>query len=120
MTVEEYAGGLGIVRRYEAITGRTGLDARGVAAHALHDTYAAEILQSAGRCLGVAVAEAVELLDPAVVVIGGGLWCGSTSYRQHALAAYRSRRVRRPDTSPVVTSELKADVGVLGAALFIR
>lgn len=120
MTVEEYASGLGIVRRYEAITGRTDIDARGVAAQASHDTQAADILTSAGRCLGVAVAAAVEVLDPAVVVIGGGLWCGSATYREHALAAYRSRRARRPDTSPVVTSELKADVGVLGAALFAQ
>ena len=73
--LERYAAGLSLGRRYQQLTGaeldgRRGADGRAAAGH---DPVAADIVDSAARAVAHALAQVVHLLDPDVVVLGGGL-----------------------------------------------
>jgi glucokinase len=116
LQVEEVVSGLGITRFYRERTGEE-LDAPQVAARArLGDPAAAAVWQGYGTALGCALCYAVNLLDPEVVVLGGGLteawdlfypalW---TVLERHA---YDHRLVR------LARAELGGLAGAVGAAL---
>jgi glucokinase len=71
----------------------------------------------AAQALGAALAFLVNALDPAIVVVGGGLGLVA-AYREGAVAAMRAL-VEAPDTAaaPVVPAMLGAEAGAIGAAL---
>jgi glucokinase len=81
------------------------------------DQAAIEILTSAGEALGVSVAFLVNVLDPELVVVGGGLGMASGLYwdaferscREHIFAD-NSRAL------PIVSAKLGIDAGLVGAA----
>ncbi|MFD3477821.1 ROK family protein [Streptomyces sp. NPDC058695] len=117
--LEGYASGSGIAARYSAVTGSAATGARAVVARAeAGDAVACDVLSTAGGALGTALAWAVALLDPAAIVVGGGL--GSvggllddsmrTAYAEHA------RHRGRP---PVRRAELGALSGLVGAGLTV-
>ena len=73
---------------------------------------------AAGRVLGYGLAEAVNLLDPAAVVVGGGLGSVGGPYWDAAIETARERTwadVARE--VPLLRSELGPDAGLIGAAL---
>jgi glucokinase len=129
--LEAYASGAGLVRRARGAmaAGRPSalvergdaLDAEDIGAAAeAGDPLARELLADAGRALGVGVRNLLHLLNPSVVVIGGGasrigprLW---EPMRQvldaDALEIYRAGL-------RVVPAELGDDSGLLGAALLV-
>jgi glucokinase len=84
------------------------------------DKDAIEILTSAGEALGVSTAFLVNVLDPEMIVVGGGL--GTTrglywdaferSCREHIFAG-NSREL------PIVTATLGVDAGLVGAAAVV-
>jgi glucokinase len=86
---------------------------------ALDDAVAIRAARLSARYTGVALGGVINLLDPAVVVIGGGIaealgpryveWAAQIARRQ-ALAS-EARKV------PIVPSQLGDDAGLLGAAL---
>jgi len=84
------------------------------------DVMAREILEDAGRLLGVALAGVVNLVDPDVVVLGGGAFVGSAEHllspARAALASniFGSPRRRPPEVLPAALGD---DAGVVGAAL---
>lgn len=84
------------------------------------DPLALEVVEDAGRWLGVGIATLVNALDPAVVVIGGGAGEGLAPWLLPAARAAAEARVvgrhRRPLPS-VVPADLGDDAGVVGAAL---
>src|SRR5947207_3693029 len=77
---------------------------------------AAEILTSAGEALGVSVAFLVNVLDPEIIIVGGGLGMAGGLYwdtfqrscREHIFAD-NSRQV------PIVSAKLGIDAGIVGA-----
>jgi glucokinase len=71
----------------------------------------------AADALGTALAFLVNALDPAIVVVGGGLGLVD-AYRERAVAAMRAL-IEAPDTAaaPVVPAMLGAEAGAIGAAL---
>ena len=75
------------------------------------------IVSEATQALGLALAALVNALDPAVVVIGGGLGLVE-SYRAAAVETMRSA-IDAPATRdvPVVPARLGADAGSIGAAV---
>jgi glucokinase len=116
--LEDFASGRAIGLRYSARVGggsHRGEDVMRLADQG--DLVAIEIVETAGEALGVAVGFLVNILDPAIVVIGGGLglcggryWkCFVESAREH-IWAKDSRKV------PIVTAALGRDAGVMGAA----
>jgi glucokinase len=84
------------------------------------DRYASELLEHAGALLGVVLANAVTVLNPARLVMGGGVWEGAAELRRHTLR-YFEENVNKPalDGFSIADSQLGDLAGVLGAAALI-
>lgn len=108
--LEAYASGWALVRDLQD----AGHDVAGVddalALNAAGNTDAAQFLRRAGRLLGGAVAEAVSLLNPRVVVLGGQVAAGAGD---HLIAGIREQVYRR--SLPLATARLQIVPSVLGA-----
>lgn len=115
-TVEQFASGSAIGRRYSRLTGKQVLGARDVLARADDkDLRAASVVASAAIALGAALAWAVHLLDPERVVLGGGLGASGGHWAEVVREAYVERS--RPHAPAIVPAALGADSGVVGAGL---
>lgn len=83
------------------------------------DTTALEVLGEVGRRLGEGIAGLVNVLDPEIVVIGGGVVEAGDLLleptRRHFLASIEASEFR-PDV-PIVPAALGPDAGAIGAAL---
>jgi glucokinase len=120
MVLEHYASGPAIARRYAARAGHNAVTGEDVIrAAAASDPLAVDIVTSAGAALGQAVGFLVNLLDPAAVVVGGGLGsCGSHHYWQSFVESTRAHIWAEGNRDvPIVTAGLGPDAGFIGAAL---
>jgi glucokinase len=82
------------------------------------DVAALQVFDEVGAWLGLGVAQLAAVLDPGVVVIGGGVAAAGDILLGPLLAAYTKNltgRGHRP-TARVVTAELGPDAGLVGAA----
>ena len=59
----------------------------------------------------------VDFLDPAKIVIGGGLWLGSDLYRGLVLASYEKNVTKRRKAPEVINSVAGSNAAVIGAAI---
>lgn len=85
------------------------------------DPAACEILDRAGAWLGIALAGAIALIAPEVVVIGGGVAPAGSRYVRAAEATARSHSgVTDIDRIAFRPAALGYDAGVIGAALWGR
>lgn len=83
------------------------------------DDVAYRAARLSARYVGVAIGGVVNLIDPAVVVIGGGI-AEALGERYVALATQTARRQMLSSSArevPIVASRLGDDAGLLGAAL---
>lgn len=83
------------------------------------DEMALEILTRVGTFLGRGIAVLVHMLDPSVVVVGGGAADADDLLLGPTRAAFKASRVdawARPDI-PIVRAEHGNDAGALGAAM---
>jgi glucokinase len=87
------------------------------------DAFACSVLAEVGRWLGIGLASLVNLLDPDIVVVGGGAAAGTgelllgparASMREHVIG-----HDWRAET-PVAAASLGFDSGVVGAAILAR
>jgi glucokinase len=115
--LEQFSSGLGIARRYQKATGTDVTSAEIVFAQYEKDPIAKEIIGSAAAVLGKSLAAMVEFLDPAKIVIGGGLWLGSDLYRGLVLASYEKSVTKRRKAPEVVNSVAGNNAAVLGTAI---
>lgn len=125
-TVEAYASGTAIEREAgeamaAGIAGARTADAPAVvAAAAAGEPWALAVLERVGARLGVAIASVVSVLDPSVVVVGGGAGDAAAAFllpaARDAFARHLMGASHRP-LVPVVPAELGDDAGVIGAAL---
>ena len=83
------------------------------------DPFACEVLAEAGRWLGLGLGSLVNLLDPAVIIVGGGAAAPGELILGPARAAMTSTiiGVEAREPPPVVPAALGADAGVVGAAV---
>ena len=82
------------------------------------DAAAGEILTTAGRYTGVALSIIIQMLDPEVIVIGGGLTRLGNALLEPAWDAMRRHtQAQLLDAVRVLPSRLGADLGMLGAAV---
>ena len=118
--LEAIASAAAIERAYAAASGGCGGDgpsAREVAALVeADDPVAGKIWARAARALGAALADAVALLDPGLIVVGGGL-AEAGAQLLDAVAAELAARSRLGPPPRMVAAELGADAGCRGAAL---
>ena len=115
--IEAIASGTGIARA-AARAGRDGLSGREVVdAARAGEALCAEIVTRSAEALGLVIANAASVLDPEIVVLGGGvpeageIWLAPlrASFRRNAVAPIAER-------TQIVTAGLGYHAGVLGAA----
>jgi len=131
--LEAYAGGMNLAARVrdEVAEGKAGgvLEAAGgdasrvnasavEAAYLAGDPYARELWAEVGELLGTAMANVVTLLNPARLVLGGGVLLGCPNLERIARAHLGDRTLRVARRGLVVErAGLGDDAGVVGAAL---
>lgn len=116
-TLEQYSSGMGIARRYQQVESKDIESAENVFANYNGDTVAKEVIDSAAAVLGKSLAAMVDYIDPAKIVIGGGLWLGSELYRNLVLASYERNVTKRRKAPDVINSVSGAKAAVIGAAI---
>lgn len=81
------------------------------------DALALEVFRQVGAYLGIALAGLINVLNPEVIVIGGGVSAGWDLFIEHAHAQIKKRAFRQPgERAKLVRAELGDDAGILGAA----
>jgi len=125
-TVEAYVSGTAIAREARAAVDAGSVGARAVDAPAVvaaareGEPWAHELLATVGRRLGITIASIVAVLDPALVVVGGGAGEAAAPWllpaARAAFVAHLMGAVHRPVVD-IVAAALGDDAGVIGAAL---
>ena len=115
--MEHFSSGMGIARRYQDATKKDIDNAEEVFAIYSTNETAEEIISSAAAVLGKALAAMVDYIDPAKIVIGGGLWLGSELYRKLVLASYEANVSKRRNAPEVLTAVSGKNAAVIGAAI---
>lgn len=93
------------------------VDGRAVVAAALaEDATARDVVERAGRYLGVALASFANLFEPGVIVVGGGVMAAGELLLGPARAELEARALPPMNSTPVVAAELGPDAGMIGAA----
>lgn len=113
--LERYASAAALARRY-AERGGERVDAQAVLARAARDPLAAAVWAEAVEALAIAFAACTMLLDPAVILLSGGLSRAGAALRDPVRAALAGRVLWR-DCPAVELSTLGAGAGLLGAAI---
>ena len=119
---EQYGSGRALVRAAEAAGFEVPHGAAITAAGAAGDKRAREVLSEIGEWVGVGIASLVAVLDPEVVVVGGGVSAAGDLLLEPARASfhdYLTARDRRPEP-PVLLAALGPDAGFIGAADLAR
>jgi predicted NBD/HSP70 family sugar kinase len=105
--------------RTSLVTAASGVDAL-VAAARRGDAVARELVDEAGAYLGIAVASLLNLLNPAIVVLGGPLTAAGDIFLDPIRATVRDRSLFRSIAEArIVTSELGDDAISIGAATHV-
>jgi glucokinase len=118
--LEQFASGAGIARRYAELGGAAA-PTRMIADRAEHgDEVARHVLESAGTAVGRAAGMIVDLLDPAAIVVGGGLGASDGVYRRAVDVEFGRAVARRPDPPAVVTATHGPRSGLMGALAVVR
>ncbi|NYH45860.1 glucokinase [Micromonospora jinlongensis] len=115
--LEAIASGPGLAQEYARRTGEPVDDLRSVAARAADgDATAREVVLLGGAAVGSAVGGLVNMLDPAAVVIGGGVAGLGDLWWQALRDAVRRETLPSLVDVPVLASTLGSDAPLLGAA----
>jgi glucokinase len=118
-SLEDFASGRGIEERYAAVRepDDSRLDCRAITALAAeHDAPALEVVLSAAAAVAHALYTCVALLDPDLVVLGGGVGCSNSLLPRAAIDSF-GELAFRPDPPPVAPARLGTCAGLIGAAL---
>jgi len=84
------------------------------------DPYASALFERAGRYLGVACANAISLLNPSRMVMGGGVWEKSPELRRYTRKAFdEAASAPLLEQFEIVDGTLGEAAGVLGSATLI-
>ena len=114
--LEVYASAGGLVRRYRAAGGRSDLSAADLVDALPADPVAARVWTDATRTLGQALITATLLLDPALIVLAGGL-TGAGARLLDPVTAVLTGGLAWRSAPPLVISPLGGQAGMYGAAL---
>ena len=114
--LEPYASGLGIATRFGAARAEQVIEAAGKG-----DAVAQRILHTGGAALGNSVAFLANVLDPAAIIVGGGLGSADGVYWDSLIDSTR-RHIWSEDTRtlPILHAKLGGDAGLIGAAASVQ
>lgn len=115
--LEAVASGPAIFHHYQAHGGNSSIsDTRGVFAAYTHDAIAQKVLDAAARAVGAALASIAHVIDPQIIVYGGGLAEVDGWWWEKIRAAYREHALLPLQNTPIVKAALGTDAALLGAA----
>jgi glucokinase len=104
-----------------ALAGGDPIEGRTVTDAALAgDAVARDVVESAGRNLGVALATLANIFQPHLFVIGGGVMAVGELLTEPARDELRRRALPPQNETPVVPAELGPEAGMIGAAAMAR
>lgn len=114
--LERFASGLGIAERYAVRTSRslTGVEVAGRALKG--DSDARLLVESAADAVAHAITSMIQVVDPAVVVLGGGIGTGAGALPARVQEVV-PQLLARPGAPPVEAAIAGADAGLVGAGL---
>jgi glucokinase len=116
-SLEEIASGPALLDRFRALHGRADSGADVTAAAAAGDPVASKVVSTAAQALGRQIGLLVNVLDPAAVVIGGGLGLAGGPFWDELVSATRSHTWSPLHRDiPISRAATGADAGWLGAA----
>jgi len=116
--LEDQVSGAALAKRFASVRGLEQADARQVIQCAnAGDRDAVQIVVTAADALAVGLANFVAVVDPALLVLGGGLGQGEGSFHDRLFDTYRRVVGRRGDPPPMVRAQTGADAGLIGAGL---
>ncbi len=113
--VETYVSGPAVEADYEARAGRR-LALPEIAARRADDAHAAAAIETFLEAFGRALANVVDILDPAAIVLGGGVSNLDLLYTE-GVARVAGHVFNEALLTPILRHELGDSAGVLGAAL---
>jgi glucokinase len=117
-TLEEIASGPALVARYVAAGGTATRGHEVVAAAHSGDLRAVEVIRTAATALGVQVGLLVNVLDPAAVIVGGGLGLSEGPYWETLVPAIRRGIwAEQYRGLPILRARVGTDACWVGAAL---
>ena len=120
-TLEQVASGPALVSRFNQLHGNAQSGQEVLAAAAAGDERAARVVRSAAEALGGTIGLLVNVLDPALVVLGGGLGASVGIFRDSLIDAARRRIWWEGHRDlPIVAAMTGPDAGVIGAAAKAR
>ena len=114
LTVEEIASGLGIARRYHALTGSE-WNAEEITARYESDEVARTIMDKGSFELALALDHASMILDPGRIVMGGGFWLGSEILRK--LTIQRFEALMNGNILPEISDATSGNSGLRGVGI---
>lgn len=115
--LEAIASGPALVARYQELSGEQAGDLRSVAERAAAgDRVAGEVIEYGGAAVGSALGGLVNMLDPHVVVIGGGVAGLGMLWWNALRAGFRREALPRLVDVPVSAARLGSDAALIGAA----
>lgn len=115
--LECFASGTAISRMYRESTGRT-IPVEDIGARCDTGEAAANaVIMEAGKILGTALASLTSVLDPEIVIIGGGVAALGDRLLLPVRQQYRIAALPGPARTPIVGARLGSWAGVVGAAL---
>ncbi|MGW5669304.1 ROK family protein [Micromonospora sp. NPDC003776] len=117
--LEVYASAGGLARRYARLGGTPGLDSRAIADAVATDPVARAVWDDATQALGTALATLTLTLDPARIVLGGGLADAGALFFDPVRDALRAALAWRTPP-PVLRSAFGAQAAQVGAAILAR
>lgn len=122
-TLEAYCSGPGMVQTWRELSGRTdpGLTGYDVADDANENPggTGSQAIRKTGEYLGVGLVSLANMLDPDLIIIGGGLSELGESLLGPARQILEQYALPGPGKCPVVTPQLGADAAVVGAASLV-
>lgn len=114
--VEAYASAGSLVARYRRLSGDASATAPTIIAAVPHDSIASTVWNDAITALARGICALVTLVDPAVVIIGGGL-SGAGETLLAPLREAVSARLAWRAAPEIVQARVGADAGLIGSAL---
>lgn len=83
------------------------------------DLLARQIVQAGGRYLGQGLAILANVLDPQIIIIGGGVSQAGDYLLEPAREEFSHRTLESASTIPIVTAQLGDNAGMMGAAWLV-
>ena len=118
-TLEQVASGPALVSRFNQLHGNARSGQEVIAAAAAGDERAARVVRSAAETLGGSIGWLVNVLDPELVLLGGGLGVSMGIYRDTLIdSARRHIWWEGHRDLPIIPAMTGPDAGLIGAAAF--